>query len=108
MAESIRMIVGVDGSVRHIYSEEAMKLTERLGVPIVRRASHVEPWNELATMTQQRFLAKYPYYQVNESHWFADMLPSSGPILGPFVTRQEALDAEVAWLHEQQLPQPKS
>ncbi len=30
--------------------------------------------------------------------WWADLSPSKGPVLGPFDTRQAALDAEVAWL----------
>jgi len=32
--------------------------------------------------------------------WFADMAPVAGPVLGPFPTRQTALDAEVAWLRQ--------
>jgi hypothetical protein len=36
----------------------------------------------------------------DDGKWTADMAPSDGPILGPFVTRAEALDAESDWLHE--------
>lgn len=40
--------------------------------------------------------------------WWADLLPSNGPVLGPFESRQEALDAEVAWLrvHEFKVNDP--
>lgn len=39
--------------------------------------------------------------------WWADLLPSNGPVLGPFNTRTEALDAEVAWLRENEFKVPK-
>jgi hypothetical protein len=52
---------------------------EKLGKPCIRRASHVEP---------------------DESgRWFADMTTSSGPILGPFRKRQEAINAELEYLN---------
>jgi hypothetical protein len=31
-------------------------------------------------------------------HWHADLTPVSGPVLGPFGRRSEALEAERAWL----------
>jgi hypothetical protein len=44
----------------------------------ITRASHVEP--------------------DSDGKWCADMGPSVGPVLGPFVTRREALAAEREWL----------
>jgi hypothetical protein len=73
------------GSVRFIHSDEAMALVRNVGGrPSVRRASHVEPVGGSAS-------------------WEADMSPVGGPKLGPFPTRREALDAEVAWLNENHL-----
>jgi len=38
--------------------------------------------------------------------WFADLLPSGGPVLGPYDTRDDALAAEVVWLDEHNIPVP--
>ena len=66
------------GNADTIYTE-AIDLAS-IGEQHIKRASHVEP-NE-------------------NGMWTADMSPSNGPILGPFDTRSEALDAEVNWLTE--------
>ena len=65
------------GNADTIYTE-AIDLAS-IGKQHIKRASHVEP-NE-------------------DGMWTADMSPSDGPILGPFKTRSEALDAEVVWLN---------
>ena len=65
------------GNVDTIYTE-AIDLAS-IGKQHIKRASHVEP-NE-------------------DGMWTADMSPSDGPILGPFKTRSEALEAEVVWLN---------
>ena len=72
----VELIVNADGGVRCI-SDEALDL-RALGKLQITRASHVEP-------------------DVN-GNWLADMGPSSGPVLGPFETRGEALQAERGWL----------
>lgn len=58
------------------YDEIATLLT--MGKSRIARASHVEP--------------------NAKGYWTADMSPVAGPLLGPFALRQDALDAEVAWL----------
>ena len=72
----VELIVNADGGVRCI-SDEALDL-RALGKLQITRASHVEP-------------------DVN-GNWLADMGPSSGPVLGPFGSRSEALVAERGWL----------
>lgn len=67
-----------DGTVQFIYSDKLHQLFEGQGDVSIRRASHVEP--------------------TDEGKWSADLAPVGGPILGPFTTRQEALDQEVKWL----------
>jgi hypothetical protein len=64
------------GRVRALY-DEAIDLAT-LGRPRIVRASHVEP--------------------DERGRWQADLSPVGGPLLGPFVTRSAALDAEAAWL----------
>jgi hypothetical protein len=70
------LVVAPDGSVKAIY-DEALDLAT-LGRLSIRRASHVEP--------------------TPEGRWQADLRPVSGPLLGPFDRRSEALNAEHAWL----------
>jgi hypothetical protein len=72
----LELVVGVDGGVKCIY-DEALDL-RALGKLQITRASHVEP--------------------DSDGKWCADMGPSVGPVLGPFVTRREALAAEREWL----------
>ena len=72
----MKLIIGPDGQVRCLY-EEAIELGS-LGTPEISRASHVEP----------------------DAHgqWWADLGPVQGPMLGPFLLRSEALQAERLWL----------
>lgn len=51
-----------------------------LGDLKIKRASHVEP--------------------DENNNWWADLSPINGPVLGPFSMRNDALNAEIAWLHE--------
>lgn len=76
-----------NGDLLTIYSDELVDFMAEGGDINIQRASHVEPYQHLR-------------------YWFADMSPVGGPKLGPFDTRAEALDAEVAWLN-QNLPNIK-
>jgi len=64
------------GGVRGLY-DEAIALAE-LGLVAITRASHVEPDVDGA--------------------WWADLAPVSGPRLGPYDRRSDALAAEREWL----------
>jgi len=64
-----------NGGLEFIYADPLAFLT-KLGPSTTRRVSHVEP--------------------APGGGWTADMV--DGPVLGPFPLRQQALDAEVAWL----------
>ena len=70
------LIIAPGGNIRCLYGE-AIDLA-RLGPVTIRRASFVEP--------------------TADGHWTARLWPLSGPELGPFATRSEALAAEAAWL----------
>jgi hypothetical protein len=73
------LTIDIDGTVRFVYSDSLVEYLD-LGKSTVVRASHVEP--------------------NADGLWIADLGPSGGPQLGPFRLRQEALDAELEWLHE--------
>ncbi len=71
--------VAPNGELRFIYNDELQPLLG-LGQATVQRASHVEP--------------------NNDGEWIADLSPVHGPTLGPFPLRQQALQAEIAWLEQ--------
>jgi len=74
----MELIVENSGTVRCVYAE-TLDL-HSLGRPEITRASHVEP--------------------DDTGHWIADLTPVSGPKLGPFDKRTDALAAEVQWLRD--------
>lgn len=74
-----------DGRIRFIYDDKLRGLMDH-GKATVHRASHVEP------------------IVTNGIKWQADLSPVKGPILGPFNGRQEALDREVEWLRDNNIP----
>ena len=74
----MELVIDPGGLIRCIYAETID--LNALGQPTIRRASHVEP--------------------DDSGRWWADLSPVTGPGLGPFDTRSEALDAEVRWLKE--------
>ena len=68
-----------NGTVQFIYSDKLRGLMN-VGKSEIKRASHVEP--------------------TSDGRWTADLGPSSGPVMGPFETRSEALMAEAKWIEE--------
>ena len=76
MTSDMELVVDAGGGVRCIY-DDALELRE-IGKLHITRASHVEP--------------------DAEGYWWADMGPVDGPVLGPYGSRTEALEAERAFL----------
>ncbi len=70
------LYINPQGHIRAIYGETLSM--QCLGAVRIQRASHVEP--------------------DDNGNWWADMEPSGGPVLGPFLFRSVALDAEQDWL----------
>ena len=75
------IIVQPDGGLRCLYAEDIDLAA--IGHLAIQRASHVEP-------------------DAN-GRWIADLSPVSGPALGPYAARSEALAAEAAWLERHRL-----
>ena len=83
----MQLVIQPDGSLKCVYGE-AIDL-HLLGQVSISRGSNVEP--------------------DSNGQWLADLSPVSGPVLGPFVHRSEALAAEIAWLEAHWLsPDSKS
>jgi hypothetical protein len=72
------LLIDCQGMIRCLYTE-ALDLAQ-LGSLSICRASHVEP--------------------DGQGQWWADLAPVSGPSLGPYLHRSEALAAEQEWLEQ--------
>jgi hypothetical protein len=105
MAKQIELFIAPNGDTRHIYSEDAAAITRRLGgVVTTRRASHVEPTEELRPEVKQHLESRG--HQCIPGMWWADMVcVPEITVLGPFATRDEALVAETKWLSDNHIPQ---
>ena len=71
--------INPDGTAVMIYTED-IDVTSLGNVTSITRASTVEP--------------------VNGNQWAADMGIISGPVLGPFAKRSDALSAEIHWIED--------
>ena len=80
----MELIIESSGRARCIYSDTLPLV--RIGKLRIERASHVEP-NE-------------------QGEWVVDLSPVSGPTLGPFLKRTDAIEAEVQWLRDNWLIPP--
>jgi hypothetical protein len=78
----MQLCISPGGVVRCLYSE-TLDL-HAFGRLSIQRGSRVEP--------------------TADGRWTADLGPVDGPVLGPFLKRSTALEAEAAWLHEHWLP----
>ena len=77
--KALRVTVSPGALVRFLYTDSLSGLLN-IGEATIKRASMVEP---------------------NKANlWVADMSPSGGPKIGPFVLRDDALVAEHEWLHD--------
>jgi hypothetical protein len=78
----MQLVIQPDGTTLSLY-DETIDLSQ-LGQLTILRGSHVEP--------------------DEQGNWWADLQPVSGPCLGPFPKRSQALMAERDWLEANWLP----
>jgi hypothetical protein len=78
-SEQVTVNIQADGTVEFVYTDALQPLVAS-GAATVRRVSHVEP--------------------DGQGGWTADMSPVGGPVLGPFVLREAALQIERMWLKD--------
>lgn len=124
---SMKMIIPRDGAssgsgrIRAIQDPDLTTLMGTLGTDIeIKRASHVEPGAGLSQTALQAAYEDslpsatcvlpvsdgYKIVDTQANKWFADMTPVSGPVLGPFATRDQATAAELDWLDMHNIPLP--
>lgn len=82
----IRIIVSKTGEIRFIHDDDLLEAFKETGIVTTRRASQVEP--------------------TAGGQWTADLRAVNGPVLGPFQRRDAALQEEVNWLRQNQIPKP--
>lgn len=80
------VVIADTGEVRFIYDDDLISVSRQLGAGYTKRASNVDPGQD--------------------DMWYADLSPVGGPLLGPYDKRATAIDAEVAWLEENNIPEP--
>jgi hypothetical protein len=94
-----------DGEASHLHDDTLTRMTSELGEQEINRASHLETWNSLSdeakTWLRENYNAdRTALDRVDKNLWWADLLPSEGPVLGPFLDRSDAAKAEEKWLNE--------
>lgn len=111
------LIVPRRGPVRGIYAPATATVVQGLGAVQTRRASHVEPTEELSgTALGWLWSNKRDLFRASEPNepavlqdllpraWWADCCPVGGPVLGPYDSRDAALTAESEWLLANGIP----
>lgn len=102
----MEIFVRPDGSVNHIYEDGFS--TAFLGEQTVRRASYVEPVNLAlrfwfhvirSLVSDKSIIAKWTRRW--PCLWQADLSLSGGPVIGPFIKRENAIHAEIRWINAQ-------
>jgi hypothetical protein len=76
-----KLVITPDGTLKFVYSDKLRRLL-RIGKSQRKRASYVEPYRE--------------------DEWIVDLSPYTGKpiILGPFDTREKAVQEEIIWLEK--------
>jgi hypothetical protein len=103
------IFVGADGTVRFIHDDEMTKAMASAGHMSIQRASHVEPvtvppGGQIYIGRREGGLLYLSSPTREIVAWGADMAPVGGPVLGPFGSRELALEEERLWLLRNNLP----
>jgi hypothetical protein len=104
------VVISPSGEVRAIYSPLTAQIAKAMGGAVTtRRASHVEPTADLSERALRELEEKFKretkdLQEIFVHSWWADMTPVGGPVLGPYDTREEALNDEKVWLEEHNIP----
>lgn len=101
----VKIRINPDGTVVAVNSEAARPFLEAIGEVRLKRASHVEPVNRplrlffhiLRLLGENGRVAAWT--RKWGCLWRVDLGLSHGPVLGPFKSRQQAIQSEVEWLN---------
>ena len=102
----IKVVIDKRGGIRAIWKPELDQIIPAEAHRDLRRASHVEPTQELSQQARENLRAQ-GMTALPPNLWWADMAPVGGPVLGPYVSREKALEEEVLWLEGHGIPAPR-
>lgn len=120
MMKSVELIIDKDGSAKHMVDPASEAIGAAIGPKVETwRNSHVETWSSLSHNARE-WLVLYGHvgrtsdertrcFKADReltNHWWADMLPVGGGVIGPFVSHAVAITAERRWLLAHDLPEP--
>jgi len=106
MMSNLKIVIDGKGKPRHLVSAEHENSFSVLGEKEETwRNSHVETVSSLSQSAKDELRQRMR--AIPKNLWFADMQPVAGPVLGPFDTHAEALQSEVTYLEENNLPLKK-
>jgi hypothetical protein len=104
---SVQLIISAKGLVRAICTDQTLSVLKHISNDQVdvKRASHVEWSTGISAAANSWLLSnRDDCTAAIPAGWWADLLPSGGPVLGPFNTHADAIAAELAWLHDNHIP----
>lgn len=119
MTKEVVLVIAPDGEARHLVDPVSERYGEAIGPKVsTHRSSHVETWSSLSSAARQWLfehrslmasaiddhLFCLDTHEDLTNHFWADMLPSGGGVLGPFATYAQAINAEVLYLQQNDLP----
>jgi hypothetical protein len=112
MAKQIELVIEPDGHTRHLVDPLSEKIGAAVGPKVKTwRSSNVETWSSLSQEARDWFCGSRNWDpnildKFDRNHFWADMLPVGGPVLGPFPRHNQAIQAEIKWLQQNNLPMP--
>lgn len=110
--KTVQLIIEPNGAARHLVDEVSERFGSAIGPKLsTQRASHVESWFDLSPEAKAWLEANgwccggcCDDQVVDPNAFWADLLPSGGPVLGPYDKYNDAIAAEIKWLQERGLP----
>lgn len=107
-SKDLQLIISKEGLVRAICTDQTLSFLQQVSNNDieVKRASHVEWSTGIRADASKWLIANRADCAAGEipAGWWADLLPSGGPVLGPFDTHAQAIEVELRWLSENQIP----
>jgi hypothetical protein len=106
--KNLQLIISNKGLVRAICTDQTLSFLKQVSNDevAVRRASHVEWSTGIRKEAYSWLVANRPEFSDGRipAGWWADLLPSGGPVFGPYDTHAEAIDVELKWLKDNKIP----